>query len=198
MKLSLLLSFVMIIVGCAKTDDGGPRGPNDVFNEFDSITLSEDSQLLLGKWNLESFNYSGQSITEIFGVSSSSTFTGVGKDINSSLTFTADNIITAEGGYTIELTTAFEGTESSSDIPVGPFNTSGTWVKISNTLTTDVTITANNSISGDLSTEETSIIEELTDTTLRLRSLQSIETLLPTGGSVTTTTNSVLVYKRAI
>ena len=93
-------------------------------DDEDSVSLSEEEKMLLGSWKIESFQYTGTSTGEFEGIDLSSTYQGVGQDIDAFLTFKDNQTFSFEGNYDVLLSvTGFDGML----IPVDNASSSGDW-----------------------------------------------------------------------
>ncbi|MFK5983720.1 MAG: lipocalin family protein [Flavobacteriaceae bacterium] len=169
--LSLFLSFA---ISCSSSDDdNGDTGSGEVDAE------------LVDMWIGSTVNYSGTSVTEIQGVSLTADFVGEGYDIDFTFNFTENpNILTAEGSYSIELTTTIQGQSTVQNIEDLGFENSGTWSRDGDEL----------SLTYDGTTDVASITE-LTATTLILN-IFKVEVTEVNGATTTITTDSYFTFTR--
>ena len=144
-KLSLLAIFFIAFSSCSKDDD----------NSSDL-----NSSMIVGVWNLSSLNYEGVTEVNFDGTNITSSFTGIGEDIDATLTFNADNTFKNQGSYKVNLTT--EG--FSQTVPIDDFSTSGDWSINGNILNTSTNL-AQISNGGFTPAETTSevTIQEMTE-----------------------------------
>lgn len=107
----LVLAFV-IISTYSCSDDG------------DSVTLSEEEKMLVSAWKLESFQYTGTTTGNFEGIDLSSSYEGIGQDVDAVLTFKDNRTFNFEGSYDVLLSvTGFDGML----IPVENASSSGDW-----------------------------------------------------------------------
>ena len=167
-KILLLLVTSVILVSCSDDDD--------------TIQFTGD---LVGIWNAVSVDYTGTTVTEAPGVSITADYVGEGYDVDFFMTVSEDpNVITANGSYSIELTTTAQG-QSFTDFQEGlEFVNEASWAMSGNTLTMTV-----DGVSTDFS------ITELTETRLIIEATEE-EDFSQSGASITTSTNIVLVFAR--
>lgn len=115
MKLTNLF-FVCILVlffSCSE-DEGSPALPT--------------AEGLIGTWDLTAIDYSGTSATTFEGNTIKASFTGKGKDIDYTSTFSMDpNTIVSQGSYTIELKTTVAGQTTTEDQEFDDALMNGTW-----------------------------------------------------------------------
>jgi hypothetical protein len=139
----LLLAVAVFFLSCGDDKDEDPAPTGD----------------LAGSWNMTAIDYNGTSTVAVMGIESKSTFTGTGKEMNLTVTFTEDpNKFTSQGDYVIALKTTTQGQTINSDFPIDGFMIDGTWSLNGKTLT----------IEGDGRKQEATIIEQ-TATTLKMK-----------------------------
>jgi hypothetical protein len=93
---------------------------------------------LVGTWIMTSLDYEGTSTTTFGGQSFTSTFEGVGYDLNASITFQENpNDYKANGTYKIDLETMFGGQTFTTTSTIDGFIDDGTWEQNGNTLEVD-------------------------------------------------------------
>jgi hypothetical protein len=138
----LLLVAAVIMFSCGKDDDPQPTVDG-----------------LVGKWSISSLDYHGKTTTTVQGTTLASNFTGTGKDMNLTTTFTKNpNTVTSEGSYTIVLTTTTLGQTDTQEISLNEIVTSGTWELKGSTIT----------VTGSNGPQDATILEQ-TDSTLKLK-----------------------------
>lgn len=100
--LAVLTVFTLVFASCSKDDDGVSNA-------------SEAS--IIGTWNLTSLEAKdGTTNTNFDGTSIPTTFTAVGKDFDTIITFAKEpQVVTSEGSYTTVLTTTVMGETSTED-----------------------------------------------------------------------------------
>jgi hypothetical protein len=114
-----LLGLAVILFSCGKDDDPAPTADG-----------------LIGAWSITALEYGGSTITTVSGITITSDFTGVGKDMNMTVTFNQNpNTVTSQGSYTIALTTVTLGQSLTEDVMFNGFFGDGTWVLKDKTLT---------------------------------------------------------------
>lgn len=106
-----LIGLVVVFFSCGDEDEPQPTAAG-----------------LVGTWSMTALEYGGSSTTTVAGVSLMSAFTGVGKEIDLTITFRENpNTITSEGSYVIALTTTTAGQSFTQDFPFNNFVADGTW-----------------------------------------------------------------------
>src|SRR5690348_12659071 len=86
------------------------------------------SEGMIGTWNVTDIDYSGSTTTTYMGQSVKATFTGHGKEIDYTTTFSAEpNEVVSEGSYVIELTTTVAGQSETEDYAFDQAFMDGTW-----------------------------------------------------------------------
>lgn len=109
-KILVLSLFIIATFSCS--DDG------------DSVSLSEEEKLLVGAWKVESFQYAGTSTANFEGMELSSTYQGIGQDVDAVLTFKDNRTFDFQGSYDVFL--SISGIEGML-IPVENASSSGDW-----------------------------------------------------------------------
>ena len=154
---------------------------------------------LLGTWNLLTYDYDGESVTEFQGTSVVTDFVAEAQNIDATIEFNSNpNIIMSSGSFDIALVFSVLGQEQTQTIPVDDLGSEGTWSRNGNILSINaelVNVSVPAEIINGVSTLVDYTIEELTDTRLRL-STTITETFSLSGADVTTTLNWFLVYTR--
>lgn len=103
-KISFLIVAVLLMVSCSSDDDN-------------STPESEINASIVGVWDLVDFEYGGTTDTRAQGQSIRSEFIGEAFNIDYSLTFEEDpNVVTANGGYDVRLTTTTFGQTSIQEV----------------------------------------------------------------------------------
>jgi hypothetical protein len=99
---SVLTVFTLVFSSCSKDDDG--------------ISNASEASII-GTWNLTALEAKdGKTNTNFDGTSIPTTFTAVGKDFDTIITFAEDpQVVTSEGSYTTVLTTTVMGETSTED-----------------------------------------------------------------------------------
>ncbi|MDF4204728.1 hypothetical protein PXD56_17285 [Maribacter sp. SA7] len=97
-------------------------------NDEDAVSNASESQIT-GTWNLTALESNdGQSDTNFDGTSILTTFTEVGKDFDTVITFTENpNIVTSEGNYTTVTTTTIMGETSTEEVIGEDFFENNEW-----------------------------------------------------------------------
>ncbi len=133
----LLLALFVVLFSCS--DDEAP------------LPTSEG---MLGTWSVTAISYKGSTTTTVSGVSIKADFTGTGKDMDLTTTFSENpNTVTSEGSYTIVLTTTMLGQTTTEEYPFDEAVIDGTWTLEGRTLTiTNGAITQDATITRQTST----------------------------------------------
>ena len=180
-KLFMVLFIATAFVGCSSDDDA----------------TNNTSANLVGTWAITSFEYNGETSTEIAGQSQTATFEGIGQNFDTSTTFTdSPNEYTSSGSYDVVLTTTIDGMEQTTTTPIENFQSEGTWERNDDTLLFDgelISIETMIPVIGMEANMGEATILELTETTLRLG--QEVSQDISQDGitvSVTITTETVL------
>lgn len=157
----VILFCVSFTIGCSSDDDSGSQSSNE----------------LIGKWNLSSFTYQGESISSSIAGTITTTFSGKAINIDSWMDLAEPNLSTAGGSYDIELTSTTLGVTQTQvvDATNGALPVSGTWARNGNTLT----FTANGS------TQDYTIVE-LTNSRLEISTSISATTTDISGTTMST------------
>lgn len=108
-KLLLLSGIVISFMSCS--------------DENESPSLSEEEKMLVGAWQIQSFNYSGTSTGNFSGMEVSSSYQGVAHDIDAVLTFRDNRTFGMQGSYNVTLTV--EGFDFL--VPIEDASSSGDW-----------------------------------------------------------------------
>ncbi len=115
----VLLSIALVLFSCGKEDDPKPTADG-----------------LIGTWSITALDYEGSTTTTILGTSITSSFTGVAKDLDMTVTFNENpNTVTSQGSYTISITTTTLGQSVTEDFTFDDFFDDGTWALNGQTLT---------------------------------------------------------------
>lgn len=157
LKLVLLVVFgLSILTNCS--DDN-----ND--------SNSTDGELL-GVWELVEFNYSGDSVYEIQGQDFSTSYTGVGTNIDTTMEITENpNDLLFSGSYDVDLTFSFAGQTQNQIYPIVDAESISNWTRLGDVLTIDGEFASVEGADlGEVQTQDY-VIEELTDNTLVLTSI---------------------------
>jgi hypothetical protein len=112
--LSLITVFSLVFTSCS--------------NDEDAVSNASESEIT-GTWNLTALETkNGRSDTNFDGTSIPTTFTAVGKDFNTVVTFSENpNIVTSEGSYTTVVTTTVMGETSTEEETGEDFFESDEW-----------------------------------------------------------------------
>ncbi|TDS10871.1 hypothetical protein DFQ03_3762 [Maribacter caenipelagi] len=112
--LSLITVFSLVFTSCS--------------NDEDAVSNASESEIT-GTWNLTALETKdGRSDTNFDGTSILTTFTAVGKDFNTVVTFSENpNIVTSEGSYTTVVTTTVMGETSTEEETGEDFFESDEW-----------------------------------------------------------------------
>lgn len=167
---------------------------------FDSCSSDDDpgsDGSLLGDWQMTNMDYDGETETNFQGIPITTTFEGVGKNLDVVMTFTeSPNEFVTSGSYDVELTFSVFGQTETETTSIEDFESDGTWSLAGEKLTLDGSLFAlsfDDEPVNDDSFEVT--IEELTQTTLRL-SMKATEEFTQDGVDVSATITSSLVFTR--
>ncbi len=95
--------FTLVFASCSKDDDGGVSNATEAS--------------IIGSWNLTALEAKdGETNTNFDGTSIPTTFTAVGKDFDTIITFAAEpQVVTSEGSYTTVVTTTIMGETSTEE-----------------------------------------------------------------------------------
>lgn len=174
-KKATLLFTVIIAFSFVSCEGDGVEVPG---NTLESI---------VGTWAGVDVDYNGETTGTIQGQTISSTFVGVGYDVNYTLTFGENpNSFTTDGSYSIELTTTTLGQTTVQNTENISFLEDGIW-EISGD---QLTITLNSSGQASPGT-----IVELTDTMLKLSSTTT-QSFSQQGANFTTTVETFTTFTR--
>jgi len=112
--LSLIGVFALVFTSCS--------------NDEDAVSNANESEII-GTWNLTALETKdGKSDTDFDGNSIETTFSSVGKEFDTIVTFSEDpQNVTSEGSYTTILTTTFMGESQSEEIEGDDFFQSDKW-----------------------------------------------------------------------
>lgn len=138
----VLLCLTVISWSCSEDEDPMPT-----------------SQGMVGTWAISNLEYKGTTTTSFEGGSLRADFTGTGKDMDLTTSFSANpNNVTSAGSYTIVLKTTMMGQTTTQEMMMDQVVTDGTWTLSGR----DLTIT-NDGI------PQTATIVDQTSTTLKLK-----------------------------
>lgn len=159
--LGLVLLSVFMLTSCDK-------------DEEDDLSTGETNGNIVGVWRIVDYNYDGKTTSTVQGIEIVSDFTAIGKNMDATMSFTEDpNELTSSGSYDVELTQTVAGQETVQTVPINGFETVGSWDRNGNELVTEAELVSisspANGSPGDTAAA-TYIIEELTDSVLRLSS----------------------------
>ncbi len=117
----LLLALLAVLFSCGEEDS------DDIMS----------SDTIIGEWQLVALDYMGSSTTiNPYGPPVSSVFEGVARDVNTTITFNADNTFVSLGSYIIDLEADVLGYTIEQAFPFEGFLGSGTWELDGTTMTT--------------------------------------------------------------
>ncbi|WP_025741148.1 hypothetical protein [Aquimarina pacifica] len=158
-----LLSF-SLFTACSDDDNANEQ-------EDDS---SELTGTLTGDWNLTGLTASDGTLnTTVEGQAVSLSYTAIGKDFNTEVSFSeSPNVVTSSGSFTTEVTFSFFGIEESQEVPGQEFAIVGTWslegdqLTILNTTTSEERIATVTTLTDTTLIFEIEIDENLEDSTL--------------------------------
>jgi len=169
--LLLLMVFALSIAGCKKKDD----------------TTNQTDGELTGVWTCTAFNYSGSTVVEYSGQSSSIDFTGEGYDIDFNFTLSENpNVGTTEGKYSVKLITSVSGVTLDTQYVEGQnFAFTGEWTRNGNTLT----------MINQTDEPSDATIVKLTDTELELN-ISEDQSYTISGSTTATITNYTIKFVR--
>lgn len=106
-KFSLLAILFICLTACS-TDDDSPN---------------VDTSMITGVWNLQEFNYSGETSGNFEGMDINTSFEGIAENIDATLSFNEDNTFNMAGSYDVRLTSE----DITEVVPVNNASSSGTW-----------------------------------------------------------------------
>ncbi|MBI9033677.1 MAG: hypothetical protein JEZ03_04305 [Bacteroidales bacterium] len=167
-KVLLLLVLGLFVMGCSKEE-----------------TPEEEVVEIIGVWNCSSVDYTGTSVTEVFGQSISSDFVGKGYNVDFTFSLSEDpNVATTTGSYDIKLTTTTLGQSYVQNIEDIAFVYVGSWSQAGDKLTIN-------------REGETSVatITAMTDSLLELNFVEE-RTMNNGGANVTITTDTDMIFTR--
>lgn len=143
------------------------------------------SQGMIGTWTITAVDYKGTTTTTVSGASAKADFTGTGKDMDVTSTFSENpNTVTTEGSYVIVLKTTMMGQTTTEEVPFEEVVLDGTWTLDGRTLT----------ITGPVGPQKATVLEQ-TSTTLRM-SLDLKESQSSQGITVTTDIQTVYTFTK--
>jgi hypothetical protein len=138
----ILLLSLTVLFSCSEDDDPQPT-----------------SQGMVGAWTMTAVDYKGTSTTTTQGTSMKADYTGTGKDINVTTTFSENpNTVHTEGSYIIVVKTTMQGQTTTDEYPFDEVVTDGTWALNGRTLT----------ITGPDGPQEATVLNQ-TSTALKMR-----------------------------
>ncbi len=105
-KFSLLALLFIAVTSCSEDD-----------------APSKNNSMIVGDWKLEEFNYQGETSGTYQGMDLSSSYEGIGKNINATLSFNEDNTFDFQGDYEVDL--SYEG--MTQNYPMENVSSSGNW-----------------------------------------------------------------------
>ncbi len=120
LKIMLFLTALVSFVSCSKEE-------NDPELE---------TEMLLGEWHLEEFNYSGTNVYSAGNETASVSYTGEAVEIDFETVFLKDGTYITVGTYTIILTSTAEGETTVEEFTYSDINTTGTYSIDGNKITT--------------------------------------------------------------
>ena len=92
-------------------------------DDSESITLSEEEKMLVGAWQIQSFNYTGTSTGMFGGMEMTSTYKGVAQNLDAVLSFNDNRTFNFQGSYDVKLTVETMDLM----VPVQDASSSGDW-----------------------------------------------------------------------
>jgi len=171
---TLLVLLLSITIFSCDSDDGTPI-----------IPVTDVSGDILGTWEMIDLNYTGSNTVTSQGQAIPTTYVGVGKNIDNSISFTENpNDLIAQGTYDIELTSTTFGqttTQTETNLPLLP---NSTWSKNG----TNLILTSNGQ-------DTPFTILELSGTTLKLQQ-DSDDTLTQQGITIVNSLSMVITFIR--
>jgi len=156
-RLIVVLVLSVFVFSCSSDDDSSSEGGGETGGE------------LLGSWRMVAFDYEGESSTEFEGTNFTTTFVGVGENIDATVEITEDpNEMITMGSYDITVTYSFAGQTESQTFPVEDVSGLSTWERNGDILTIEGEFVESSLEDfGEIAAQDYTI-EELTDTTLVL------------------------------
>lgn len=140
-KLSLLAIIFIAFSSCSKDDEP-----------------DTNTSMMLGEWNLSTFNYQGTSDATYEGMNLSTSYTGEAENVDFTLTFNDDNTFKAQGKYDVRL--IVEGITQV--VSMDNTASSGDWSVDGNVLNTSTLFTQINGSPSQGESASKLIIKELT------------------------------------
>ncbi|HEY3402151.1 MAG TPA: hypothetical protein VGK59_02125 [Ohtaekwangia sp.] len=143
---------------------------------------------MIGVWNVTAVDYSGTSTTTFEGQTMKATFTGKGKEMDYTTTFSSSpNTVVSQGSYVIELKTTMAGQTTTEDYEFEDAFVDGNWELDGRTLT----------VTNGSETQEATITKQ-TATNLEVRvDIDQTETDPDLGYTITQKVKAVYKLERA-
>ncbi len=118
LKCLALFALILSLNACSGDDDINPNDSG-----------------IVGTWTMTELTYSGSSVNNVGSPPITTTFTGVGKDMDTTITFDEDKSYSSIGNYTIALTYSALGQTYEQDTRVSGFLSNGIWDLVGDQLT---------------------------------------------------------------
>ena len=164
----LLLSLTVIFLSCSEEEDPLPT-----------------SQGMIGTWTITALEYKGSTTTSFEGGSLKADFTGSGKDMTLTTTFSeSPNTVVSAGSYTIVLKTTMMGQTSTDEVTMYEVLTDGTWALNGRDLT----------VTNDGFSQKATIVEQ-NSTNLKIK-FDTTQSQSDQGITVTTNVQGVYTFKK--
>lgn len=175
----LTLLSTLFLTSCSKDSDGDSVGSNSN---------------LFGTWNLESFEYTGNTTNIIAGITTNSISTGIARDINANMKIDEEKMIFS-GSYIVDLEIMSDFGNLNSVTPFEDFESINYYEKEGDLLT--FTMVMSNGSVQDLSNQTTTMeIIEITSNSLTLLQKSNGETPSNSGGTAIHDVEGTLIFSK--
>lgn len=107
----LLLSVAVTLFSCGDDEDPLPT-----------------TKAMVGTWQVSAIDYKGTTTTTLAGATAKADYTGTGKDMNLTATFTENpNNVTTQGSYTVVMKTTVDGKTQTNEVEFDEAFSNGSW-----------------------------------------------------------------------
>ena len=181
-KLSILIVIVSFfsLLSCSSDDDG---------QEQNGVNASS----LIGNWKMISQDYTGEGSTAAAGTTINVSYVGETVETDIEISFTENpNEFDSSGNVTTKLTTTYDGGFEDVQTTSNEFQSSGTWEFVGND---KLKMNGEGTGGTSVASEVTSTILELTETTLKLNTIQEVNQDLGEA-TINQTINITVVYEK--